>query len=219
MAFTKNNWPADWLTWWGFRDSWCFPSVRAALLAYPVHCRRLVYHSSSFVVFEIRTVRWPRRSRRCAVWKAACSTRTTRESNCYESDEALRVGCQLAMLPFSLPLWSCDFFLLKAMSIKPWTIWELGLSSQKTRTFRRNLLGPDHETWSRWRFTKTWAKSSLHACLHGPRTTAGQRWFELPGHRQSQGQHLGKDASDGWFLTVYVWLLESSYKSARKVEK
>ena len=39
LAFTKNNWPADWLTWWGFPDSWGFPLVSAALLVYPVHCR------------------------------------------------------------------------------------------------------------------------------------------------------------------------------------
>ena len=51
---------------------------------------------------------------------------------------------------------SCEFFFfLKATSIKSWTVLEPGLSSQKLRTFRRNLLGADSESWSQWRFSKT----------------------------------------------------------------
>ena len=34
--FTKNNWPVDWLIWWGFPESWGFPLASAALLVYPV---------------------------------------------------------------------------------------------------------------------------------------------------------------------------------------
>ena len=211
LAFTKNNWSADWLTWWGFPDSWGFPLVSAALLVYCVHHRSSAYIraalSSSSKFEQSDGIDHRRRSPRCGVWKAACSTRTTRESKllwrrrCFTSSMFLEPTCNAAFL-FSC-LWGPVNFFMKAMSIKPWTVEELGLSSQKLRTFRRNLLGADNETWSRWRFSKTWAQSILHAHLHGPRTTAGQRWFELPG----RSQHLGKDASDGWFFSFFLFLL------------
>ena len=79
------------------------------------------------------------------------------------------------MLPFSSFAFgpgSCEFFFLfESMSVKPWAVPELRLNSQKLRTFRRNLLGADNETWSRWRFFENVSTKHLHA----HRTAASQR--------------------------------------------
>ena len=104
LAFTKNNWPADWLVWWGFPDSWGFPLVSAAIQMYPVHCRSLAYMEQ--LSFRLRNSNSPMaptillidRGRKVCR-KAVCSERTT--WSCYEDDDALQVRClwsQFAML-------------------------------------------------------------------------------------------------------------------------
>ena len=94
----------------------------------------------------------------------------------YEFD-AFEANLQCCLsLRILLPLGSCEFFFLKAMSINPWTVQELGLSSQKLRTFRRNLLGADNETWSRWKFSKNMSTKHF-ACL--PAWSPDDRWSEM----------------------------------------
>ena len=120
LAFTKNNWPADWLAWWGFPDSWGFPLVSAALMVYAVHrsssasIRAAVSSSSKFEQSD--GIGHRRLSRRCGVWKLHALPGQLGNRNFYEGDGALRVRCfwsQLAMLPFSSfvfgVLW-CFFF-------------------------------------------------------------------------------------------------------------
>ena len=135
---------------------------------YPVHRRSLAYINaavSSSSKFEqsdgIDGILVDREGVECEKLHALLGQLESR--NCYEGDDMLRVRhlwSQLAMalccLFLLLPLESCEFFFfLKATSIKPWTVLELGSSSQKLRTFRRNLHGADNETLSRWRFSKT----------------------------------------------------------------
>ena len=76
--------------------------------------------------------------------------------NCYESDDALRVRClwsQLAMVPFSLPLGFCEFFFESHVNQTVDRL-ETRVEFTETEDFRRNLLGPGNEFWSR-RFSKT----------------------------------------------------------------
>ena len=97
-----------------------------------VHRRSLAYIraalSSSSKFEQSDGIDHPFRSRRCGVWKAACSTRTTRESKllwkprCVTSSMPLPLEptCNAAFFFAFGVLW---IFFLIAMSIKPWTVY------------------------------------------------------------------------------------------------
>ena len=117
------------------------------------------------------------------------------------------------MLPFSsFALESCEFFFESHVDQ---TVDRLGtrveftetedLSKKSAGRRQRNLVTVEvFESVSPKNF----------AC--SPAWSPDNHWSEMI--RAPRDEHLRKDASDGWFLTAYVRLLESPYKckSARK---
>ena len=186
-----------------------FPLVSAALLVYPVHRRSLEYQSSSFFVFEIRTVRWHRPPSSIAkVWSVkscmlcldSLRVETAMKATMRYDFDAFGANLQWCL---SLYLWgSVNFFWKPCRSNRG--------PSRNSGWVHKNRGSFEEICWAQTRnfghggFRKR-EQSTLHAHLHGHRTAAGQRWFE---REKANTLPLAKMQ-----VTVGLWLRMYGYSS------
>ena len=211
LAFTKNNWPADWLIWWRFPESWGFPLVSAAFLVYPVHRRSLAYITaavSSSSKFEqsdgIDGILVDRESVECEKLHALLGQLESR--NCYRGNDTLRVRrlwSQLAMalccLFLLLPLISSpvNFFFWKPCRSNRGPSRNSGWVHRNWEPFEEICMAQTTKLYHGRRFRKREHKA---LCMLTCVVTAQP----LVRDDSSSGdmykrQDLRKDANDGWF--------------------
>ena len=165
----------------------------------------------------------PHRSRRCGVWfvwKASCSERTSR--NCYEDDDALRVRClwsQFAMLHFSSFASGVQWIFLFRKPCRS-NLGPSGDSGWVAKTAEDLSNGAQTaKTWSRWRFSETWAPNVFLAAW-SPLSSWSEmarylRRFEL---QQSQAWAKMK-VSVGLWLRMYGYSSLHTNAKARESSK